>query len=249
MKTAQEYITEYNATHNSVVTHVASNTDCITLYAVTECVVYVRVYNRNQEEQELTLSLDVFNVALARNDGSCFDIVEVQTEPTIEQLAEQHDLTKYADDSYTCHDLYMTDLDRLQHDLQDAQSLLKTALETEALYATYSNTSKRVLKVRRECAEDVHKYQLLVTRIETSIAEEEAVTKLPTCDADLLSQYIESEHGEVVVDFEQYTRPELVRLAHALNNWNANQPISDHAHNVHYVTYVHPINMYLDGRI
>ena len=27
---------------------------------------------------------------------------------SIEQLAEQHGLTKYADDSYTCHDLYMT---------------------------------------------------------------------------------------------------------------------------------------------
>lgn len=99
----------------------------------------------------------------------------------------------------------MTDLDRLQHDLTDAQSLLAAALRTEALYATYSNTSKRVLKVRKECAEDVHKYQLLVTRIETSIAEEQAVQQE---ELDHTAQLAE-QHGLVKYAEDSYTCPEL----------------------------------------
>ena len=74
------------------------------------------------------------------------------------------------------------------------------------------------------------------------------MSTLPVHDYDLLNAAITAKNGEVIVELTDYTRPELVRLAHALNNWNANQPMSDHAHNVHYVTYIKPINMYLDGR-
>lgn len=63
-----------------------------------------------------------------------------------------------------------------------------------------------------------------------------------------LYAFIEERNGEVSIDYEKYSIPQLVFLSHMLNVWNANQPISDRLHNLHYDTYIEPIIKHREKR-
>lgn len=68
-------------------------------------------------------------------------------------------------------------------------------------------------------------------------------------DKRKLNALIEEVKGQVVIyDMQNYSRPDLVDLAHALNIWNANQPLSDTWHNAHYKNFIEPIRKHLDQR-
>ena len=69
---------------------------------------------------------------------------------------------------------------------------------------------------------------------------------LPTHDYDLLANEIDMADGQIIVDLKKYTRSQLLRIARGLLNWNCEQVMSDHEHNVHFVTYIKPIHTYLE---
>ena len=60
MKDLKTLIAEYNAKHNADVTHVLKGEDFLTLYAVTDAVVFVEVHQEGFETQNLVISLNVF---------------------------------------------------------------------------------------------------------------------------------------------------------------------------------------------
>lgn len=81
MKDLKTLIAEYNANHNADVTHVLTGEDFVTLYAVTDAVVFVEVHQKGHEVQSLVISLAVFDKSLSRNNDSDADIKPVQADP------------------------------------------------------------------------------------------------------------------------------------------------------------------------
>ena len=80
MKDLKTLIAEYNVKHNADVTHVLTGEDFVTLYAVTDAVVFVEVHREGHEVQSLVISIAVFEKSLGRNNGTDADIKPVASD-------------------------------------------------------------------------------------------------------------------------------------------------------------------------
>jgi len=98
MKDLKTLIAEYNAKHNADVTHVLKGEDFLTLYAVTDAVVFVEVHQEGFDTQNLVISLNVFEKAIGRNNGTDTDIKSVEAEPKIEKSVVKLGSLRMVDD-------------------------------------------------------------------------------------------------------------------------------------------------------